>query len=116
MIGQWEGGSFNTGHPTHEQLKTSRWAGKNFRSVGDVEPIVLYDESNARVWCKDYGNAQLREVKFRGVVSACMIYDNFPIIDSFRAISESVVIGGMDNKLVPKEAGTYYFYLRKIAE
>lgn len=59
---------------------------------------------------------QLREVKFRGVVSAAMIYDNFPIIDSFRYISSNVVIGAMDNKLIPKEAGTYYFYLRKVVQ
>ncbi|KAL2683149.1 hypothetical protein Neosp_007616 [[Neocosmospora] mangrovei] len=114
LIGQWEGGSFDTGHPTHELLKTHNWAGKNFHTVDDVEPIVLYDSAGARVWNKDYGKAQLRETKFRGVVSAAMIYDNFPIIDSFRYISHNVVIGGMDNKLIPKEAGTYYFYLRKI--
>ncbi|KAI8717313.1 hypothetical protein NCS52_00806600 [Fusarium sp. LHS14.1] len=104
LIGQWEGGSFDTGHPTHELLKTHNWAGKNFHTVDDVEPIVLYDSAGAR----------LRETKFRGVVSAAMIYDNFPIIDSFRYISHNVVIGGMNNKLIPKEAGTYYFYLRKI--
>ncbi|EEU36494.1 uncharacterized protein NECHADRAFT_81297 [Fusarium vanettenii 77-13-4] len=94
LIGQWEGGSFDT--------------------VDDVEPIVLYDSAGARIWNKDYGKAQLRETKFRGVVSAAMIYDNFPIIDSFRYISHNVVIGGMDNKLISKEAGTYYFYLRRI--
>ncbi|KAJ5553242.1 hypothetical protein N7494_002620 [Penicillium frequentans] len=116
MIGQWKGGSFNTGHPTHELLKTVKWAGKNFRTVDDVEPIMLYDEAGARVWAKDYGNAQLRELKFRGVISTAMIYDKLPIIDSFRHISDNVVIGAMDNKELPKEAGTYYFYLRKIAE
>lgn len=58
----------------------------------------------------------MRAVSFRGVISAAMIYDNFPIIDSFRYISDTIVIGAMDNKLVPKEAGTYYFYLRKLKE
>lgn len=133
MIGEWKGGSFDTGHPTHELLKTYNWAGKNFRTVDDVEPIVLYDDAGARVWCKDYGNAQVRlsllpfvlallilskvrEVKFRGVISAAMIYDNFPIIDSFRFISDNLVIGAMDNKQLPKDAGTYYFYLNKITK
>ncbi|KAM0199691.1 hypothetical protein ACHAPA_012226 [Fusarium lateritium] len=116
MIGQWKGGSFNTGHPTHELLKTNNWAGKNFRTVDDVEPIVLYDDAGVRVWSKNYGNAQLREVNFRGVVSAAMIYDNFPIIDSFRCISDNLIIGAMDNKQIPKEAGTYYFYLQKIVD
>ncbi|KAF7532758.1 hypothetical protein G7054_g7703 [Neopestalotiopsis clavispora] len=116
MLGSWEGGSFNTGHPTHELLQVNNWAGKTFRTVEDVDPIVLYNDAGARIWCKDYGNAQLREVKFRGIISAAMIYDNFPIIDSFRFVSDNIVIGAMDNKLVPKEAGTYYFYLRKLED
>lgn len=56
---------------------------------------------------------QLREVKYRGIVSAAMIYDNFPIIDTFRYVSHDVVVGAMDNKLTPDE-GTYFFYLTKI--
>ena len=41
-----------------------------------------------------------------------MIYDKFPIIDSFRRVSDGVVMGAMDNKDLP-DAGTYYFYLTK---
>lgn len=42
-----------------------------------------------------------------------MIYDNFPIIDTFRYVSEGVVMGAMDNKGTENE-GTYYFYLTKL--
>lgn len=43
-----------------------------------------------------------------------MVYDNLPIIDSFRHVKDGVVIGAMDSKLLPKKAGTYYFYLSKL--
>jgi hypothetical protein len=56
----------------------------------------------------------LREVKFRGKVSAAMVYDNLPIIDSFRRVDDKTVVGAMDNKMLPKETGTYYFYLSKL--
>ncbi|KPM38345.1 hypothetical protein AK830_g8233 [Neonectria ditissima] len=113
LLGQWKGSSFDTGHPTHKLLKGSKWAGKDFRSVDDVDPIMLYDEEGSRNWYEQYGHAQLREVKYRGVVSTAMVYDKFPIIDSFRYVSENVVIGAMDNKDL-KDVGTYYFYLTRI--
>lgn len=42
-----------------------------------------------------------------------MVYDDFPIIDPFRYVSEDVVMGAMDTKLEPN-AGTYFFYLNRI--
>jgi hypothetical protein len=50
-------------------------------------------------------------VKFRGVVSAAMIYDTKPIIDHFRLGDANTVAGAMDTRLMP-EATTYYFYLK----
>ncbi|KAH6976576.1 GXWXG protein-domain-containing protein [Ilyonectria destructans] len=69
MIGKWKGGSFESGHPVHEQLGSLKWAGKDFRS--------------------------LRDFKFRGVVSAAMVYDTLPIIDQFRFVSETMVMGAV---------------------
>ncbi|KAI8215229.1 hypothetical protein K4K52_009655 [Colletotrichum sp. SAR 10_76] len=112
LIGQWEGGSFDTGHPTHQQLRTFKWAGKDFRSVDDVDPIMVYGDEGKRTWLSDYGHARIREVKYRGVVTAAMVYDKFPIIDAFRYVDENTVIGAMDTKDL-KDAGTYYFYLKK---
>ena len=40
--------------------------------------------------------ARLREVALEGVVSAAMIYDDLPIIDYFRRISPTRLIGRMD--------------------
>lgn len=56
---------------------------------------------------------QLRQVKFRGVVSAAMVYDKLPIIDSFRYVSDAMVMGAMDSKW-DAEKGTYYFYLKRL--
>lgn len=41
-----------------------------------------------------------------------MVYDKFPIIDAFRYVDENTVIGAMDTKDL-KDAGTYYFYLKR---
>lgn len=47
------------------------------------------------------------------MVTTAMIYDNFPILDPFRYVSEDVVMGAMDTKLQPDD-GTYFFYLTRI--
>ncbi|KAF9872372.1 hypothetical protein CkaCkLH20_10199 [Colletotrichum karsti] len=112
LIGSWEGGSFDTGHPAHQQLRSFKWAGKDFRSVDDVDPIMVYGEDGKRSWFSEYGHARIREVKFRDVVTAAMCYDKFPIIDAFRRVDDDTVLGAMDNKDL-KEAGTYYFYLKR---
>ena len=46
-------------------------------------------------------------------MSAAMIYDNLPIIDSFRRASDDLVMGAMDSKLREKD-GTYYFYMKRL--
>ncbi|KAJ4394035.1 hypothetical protein N0V93_003252 [Gnomoniopsis smithogilvyi] len=113
LIGKWVGGSFDTGHPTHETLKDFKWAGKDYRSIDDVDPIMIYTDDGERKWLESYGHARLRKVEFRGVVTTAMVYDNFPILDPFRYVSEDVVMGAMDSKLEPN-AGTYFFYLTRI--
>jgi hypothetical protein len=129
MIGKWTGGSFNTGHPTHKQLEDYKWAGKDFHSINEVDPIMLWDDQGNRTRYTEFGTArvrteidcqtfcvkrssmlQIREVKFRGVVTAAMIYDKIPIIDYFHHVSEGVVMGAMDNKDLLND-GTYYFIL-----
>lgn len=113
LIGKWKGFSFDTGHPAHQILDTLKWAGKDYRSVDDVDPIMIYDDSGKRTWYSEYGHARIREVKFRGTVSAAMIYDKFPIIDVFKYVDDNTVLGAMDNKDFPADAGEYYFYLKR---
>lgn len=46
--------------------------------------------------------ARLREVSYREVASAAMIYDALPIIDHFRRVADDVVLGLMDMRGLPE--------------
>jgi hypothetical protein len=59
LIGEWDGGSLDTGHPGHQKLQAMRWAGKSFRSVDDADPIIVYDEDGHRTWKKDWGHSSV---------------------------------------------------------
>ncbi|ORY90484.1 GXWXG protein-domain-containing protein [Syncephalastrum racemosum] len=113
MIGSWNGGAFDTGHPGKAELEKARWAGKDFLALDNVHPVVVYDDDGNRTWCKEHGLAVLREVVYRGVVSTCMIYDTQPILDHFRYVAEDLVVGAMDTKIFPEGTGVFYFYLTR---
>ncbi|KAJ5179053.1 transcription factor cmr1 protein [Penicillium capsulatum] len=115
MVGRWKGTSFDATHPAHQLLKDAKWFGKNMHSVDDVDPVIITDDQGNQVVCSDYGKARLREVVFRGVPTASMIYDILPIIDSFRRVSDEVVLGAMDNRDLNVH-GTFYFYLTRIRD
>ncbi|KAF8214898.1 hypothetical protein K438DRAFT_1800356 [Mycena galopus ATCC 62051] len=112
LIGEWAGGDFDTGHPLSQGLKDINWAGKAFRTAEDVDPIVVYGENGKRIVSETYGHARIREVKFRGVVSAAMAYDIHPVIDHFRYVDKNTVAGIMDAKAAPPG---YHFYLTRCA-
>lgn len=40
--------------------------------------------------------ARLRDVQYRGVVSAAMVYDDLPVIDHFRRLGPDSLLGAMD--------------------
>lgn len=108
MLGEWSGGVFNTGHPGEQQLHSLKWAGKSFRSRDDVDPIISLGTDGARSANTVMGAASLREVTYRDVVSATMIYDKHPIFDHFRQIDEQRVLGVMVQKGAQMPL---YFYL-----
>jgi hypothetical protein len=111
MVGDWEGGVFNTGHPGEQQLTVIHWAGKSFRGRNDVDPIVSKDGAGHRKANHVLGAACLRAVAYRGVVTATMVYDQYPIFDHFRRISKDRVLGVMDRK---GEDEPLFFWLRKL--
>ncbi|OGM49832.1 hypothetical protein ABOM_001481 [Aspergillus bombycis] len=113
LIGKWDGGDIDTGHIGHKLLKEMRWAGKEFRSVDDGDPIMVYDAEGNRVWKKDWGHCSLREMVYRRVTSTTMIYDEKPIFDHFRYVSDNMVAGAMDTPKLFGPQGTYYFYLTR---
>jgi hypothetical protein len=56
--------------------------------------------------------ARLREVRYRGVVSAALVYDDLPIIDAFRTAADGSVLGAMDARGM---AQPFLFALRRVS-
>jgi hypothetical protein len=54
--------------------------------------------------------ARLRMMEHRGVVTATMIYDAKPIMDSFRRVDEDTLLGLMDYRELPEP---FFFVLRR---
>ncbi|WGL17443.1 DUF4334 domain-containing protein [Microbulbifer bruguierae] len=98
MLGDWTGGILSQNHPVEKQLKTMAWHGKRFSSADDVNPIISLNDAGERVVNDVLGTASLREVVFRGVATATMIYDKSPVFDHFRKVTEDLVMGVMDQK------------------
>lgn len=111
MLGEWDGGSFRTGHPGEQQLAALGWRGKTFHSDDDVDPIIIHDAAGARTVSPVMGKATLRLVRYRGVSTATMVYDKHPIFDHFRKIDDDLVLGVMDRK---GEASPLFFHLRRL--
>lgn len=54
--------------------------------------------------------ARTRAVDYRGLVSAAMVYDDLPIIDHFRRLTDDAVLGAMDLRNSP---APYFFLLER---
>lgn len=54
-----ERSNVNTGHPTEDKLSGMKWAGKDFRSTEDVDPIMVYKDDGSRVWNESWGHARV---------------------------------------------------------
>jgi hypothetical protein len=110
MLGQWRGMCFNTGHPGEKILGTIGWAGKEFRSVNDVSPIMCADKNGVLSPSAIMGDTSLRMVGFRGHVTATMVCDQHPIFDHFKRIDDDTMLGVMDAK---SEDLPLYFLLQR---
>lgn len=106
MIGTWKGGKFDGG----KEPDPINWYGKRFTSTTDVEPLLVLDaEGKVQTFTK-LGGAQMREIKYKGVSSAALIYDAQPIMDYFRKVNDDVVIGLGDIKGKPTD---FFFHLTR---
>lgn len=106
MIGQWHGGKFDGG----KEPDPINWYGKRFVSANHVEPMLARKEDGeVYVWDK-WGAAQLREAVFGGKVQACLIYDQHPMMDYFRKVTDDLVIGLGDIKGRPTD---FFFWLER---
>ncbi|GAA3929849.1 DUF4334 domain-containing protein [Actinomadura viridis] len=113
MHGTWEGGLFDENDPMGATLTRMRWYGKRFRDDEDVEPLLCRDEDGAIHSFTGMGLARLRAIAYRGTLSAAMVYDDRPIIDHFRRVTDDVVAGAMDAK---GQDSVLYFHLTRRPE
>lgn len=140
MFGQWRGAEIKTGHPIEGLLELSKWYGKVFKDKEHVYPLIFLDERKGILFAGDpkyiplnehvgvfqkvgklmplatkvlktyESKARARMIEFRGKSSATMIYDEKPINDHFRKISENMVLGIMDLKSIVQP---YFFILER---
>lgn len=109
ILGEWKGGYITSGSIIDWSLKDYGvwgWIGKHYHSEDKVKALMhqfFGFEFNIPI----IGQARIREIRFRGKVSAGMIYNYLPIIDHFRRVDDTTLMGAMDlkGKLV------LYFYL-----
>lgn len=106
MLGTWRGGKFDGGaepDPVH-------WFGKRFISRDYAEPLLCRSADGRVYSCTKLGGARLREAAIFGTTSASLIYDQQPIVDYFRMVTEQLVIGLADIKGRPLD---FFFHLRR---
>ena len=116
MIGDWQGGAFDTGHRLVNSLEEARWFGKTFTSPDDVKPLICLDEDGNKFSNVELGKgeATLWVEEFRGELVATMVYDGQPLHDHFKVVDDDTVMGIMNGKHALR-TGTYgYFYLRRV--
>ncbi|MGP3776514.1 DUF4334 domain-containing protein [Streptomyces sp. SDT5-1] len=100
IIGPWRGFAFPTGHPIEKVLSASRWHGKRFDALDDAKPLIcraddgsLYSDTTA-----GRGEASLWNVEFRGETTATMVYDGMPVLDHFKRVDDTTLMGVMNGK------------------
>ena len=59
LIGDWDPGDLDTGHVGSKGLKDLRWAGKDFRSEDDGDPIMVLDDAGKRVYNEEWGHSSV---------------------------------------------------------
>lgn len=104
MFGTWRGGKFDGG----KDPDPIQWYGKRFSPPDFAEPLLCRAADGSIYSYDKLGMAQLREIRFRGKVSASLIYDQQPIMDYFRKVSDNVLLGLGDIKGKPTD---FFFYL-----
>lgn len=115
ILGPWRGGDLDTGHPVSQSLTQMGWYGKTFRAVDDVDPLVCSNKAGERYADRETmgSGASLWMVAYRGKVSATMVYDERPVLDHFRRVDDTTLLGVMNGKRVLSKGRPYYFYLQR---
>ena len=137
LIGAWRGAEMPTSHALDGLLERLGWWGKRFESEEAVHPLIFHPGgaldprfmplAAALRWPRLMRSAPIRagfvllrgalrsrepaarlaRVEFRGCLSAAMIYDSQPIVDHFRRIDATRLLGLMQ----ARSAAPYFFLL-----
>ena len=140
MHGRWKGSDIITGHLLDGVFDASGFYGKIFLDNEEVHPLVFFAEDKKELYAVNpalmpfrmelpktkmmerimnmgrflletkKSKARLRNLEYRGRVSATMIYDEIPIKDTFVKIDDNKVLGAMDLKGNPEP---FFFILER---
>ncbi|MEO1652670.1 MAG: DUF4334 domain-containing protein [Bacteroidota bacterium] len=140
MHGRWKGSDIITGHLLDGVFEVSGFYGKMFLNNEDVHPLVFFGADKKELYSVNpalmplrmelpktkimetimsmgrflletkKSKARLRNLEYRGRVSATMIYDDIPIKDTFVKIDNNKVLGVMDLKGNPEP---FFFVLER---
>ncbi|WP_438489729.1 DUF4334 domain-containing protein [Streptomyces sp. S186] len=115
ILGAWRGRAFVTGHRVESLLTAANWHGKRFHSLTDVQPLICRDADGALFSNIEAGKgeASLWMVEFRGESTASMVYDGQPVIDHFKRIDDTTLLGIMNGKDVLDNGRHFYFLLER---
>ncbi|QKJ20719.1 alcohol dehydrogenase catalytic domain-containing protein [Microbacterium hominis] len=118
LRGRWRGWAVTRGHRAERMLERSGWYGKHFHTDDDVDPIIVRTRDGDLVADESFsrGGASLWRVERDGVLTAAMVYDALPIIDSFTRLSEDAVFGVMGGKGTADAGRDFYFVLERDAD
>lgn len=111
LMGEWRGGVFTYDHHIGRALAKVDWYGKRFDGVDAVEPMLVVNAEGEHVPFDPVGKARVRDIAYRGVLGAAMVYDGQPIIDHFRRVTDDVLLAVGEEKGKPVD---YYFHLTRV--
>lgn len=116
ILGAWKGGEFDTGHPLNGMLPKAGWYGKTFHSLRDAKPLICRNSAGELYSDLELGKgeASLWTVEFRGESTATMVYDGRPVLDHFKRVDDTTLMGIMNGKDVPADGPFYYFHLERV--
>jgi len=123
-IAKWEGHNIDIGHPNAKKMNIAQWWGKCFVSVDEAIPLIEYNDARSELHSDKNamrGEACLKMMEFRDVISLTMVYDGEPAFDNFRKVNDDILLGCMSGKttsggmqIAPN--GMYYFWWMKRAK
>lgn len=115
LRGLWRGWALTRDHRAERMLARLQWYGKRFRSDEDVDPLVCRGSDGVLIADEEFarGGASLHRLERDGVLTAAMVYDALPIIDSFTRLTPDAVLGVMAGRDVQDAGRDFYFVLER---